>query len=65
LPPLTPFLLLVNSPGTVAAMSQTILLGLMLLAALALVLLASRLLSVGSGTDNIFRPGSRAAQPVV
>jgi len=65
LPPLTPFLLLVNSPGTVAAISQAILMGIMGLTTVALMLLAARLLTVGSGTDKIFRLKSRAAQPVV
>jgi len=65
LPPLTPFLLLVNSPGSVAAISQAILMGIMGLTTVALMLLAARLLTVGSGTDKIFRLKSRAAQPVV
>jgi ABC-2 type transport system permease protein len=65
LPPLTPFLLLVNSPGTVAAMSQAGLMGIMGLATVALMLLAARLLTVGSGAVKIFRPRPRSAQPVV
>jgi ABC-2 type transport system permease protein len=64
-PPLTPFLLLVNSPGTVAVMSQAILLGVMTLATLALLLLAAKLLTVVPGADNIFRSRRRAVQPVV
>jgi ABC-2 type transport system permease protein len=65
LPPLTPFLLLVNSPGSVAAMSQAILMGMMVSASLALVALAARLLAIGPGTDKIFRSKPRAAQPMV
>jgi ABC-type Na+ efflux pump permease subunit len=65
LPPLTPFVLLVNSPGTVAALSQAILMGLMILATVALMLLAARLLAVGSGADKIFRPKTPPVQPVV
>jgi ABC-type Na+ efflux pump permease subunit len=65
LPPLTPFLLLVNSPGSVTGMSRAISLGMMGLATLALMLLAAKLLAIGSGPDKIFRPKVRAAQPVV
>lgn len=65
LPPLTPFLLLVSSPGSVAVMSQAILMGVMVLATLALLLLAARLLAIGSGTDKIFSLTPRAVQPVV
>lgn len=65
LPPLTPFLLLVNSPGTVAVMPQAVLMGIMVLATLALMLLAARLLVIGSEPNKIFRLKSRAAQPVV
>jgi ABC-type Na+ efflux pump permease subunit len=65
LPPLTPFLLLVNSPGTVAAISQAILLGLMALATVVLMLLAARLLAAGSGADKIFRAKARSVQPMV
>jgi len=65
LPPLTPFLLLVSSPGSVAVMSQAILMGAMALATLALLLLAARLLAIGSGTDKIFSLTPRGVQPVV
>jgi ABC-2 type transport system permease protein len=65
LPPLTPFVLLVNSPGTVTVMSQAISMGVMVLATIILMLCAARFLVVGSGTDKIFRLKPRAAQPVV
>lgn len=54
LPPFTPFLLLVNIPGSVTFVSQAILLGLMLLVAFAMQLLASRLLSFADARPQIF-----------
>ena len=65
LPPVTPFLLLVNPSGTVTVMSQAILLGILLLASVAMVFLAARSLSVAPGIYNIFRRKTSQAQPVV
>ena len=65
LPPFTPFLLLVNMPGTVAVMSQAILMGSLLLAATGLMFLAARLLSIAPGPYQIFRPGPERPQPMV
>jgi len=65
IPPFTPFLLLVNSPGSVAPEIQTILLALLLVAGLFTVLLATRLLSVAPQSPHIFKAFSRRAQPVV
>jgi ABC-2 type transport system permease protein len=65
LPPLTPFLLLVNIPGTVSLMSQAILLCVSLLASAAMVSVAARLLSVGPGIHHIFRRDPGQSQPLV
>ena len=64
-PPLTPFLLLVNSGGHVAAMSQAILLGTLLAASVVLMMLAGRFLSVGPGIYQIFKARLPQAQPLV
>jgi ABC-2 type transport system permease protein len=64
-PPLTPFLLLVNSGGHVAAMSQAILLGTLLLASVALMMVAARFLSVGTGNYQIFKGRRPETQPLV
>jgi ABC-2 type transport system permease protein len=53
LPPFTPFLLLVNFPGSVTFGSQAIMLGFLLLAALAIQLLAARLLSISPAAHQI------------
>jgi ABC-2 type transport system permease protein len=65
LPPFTPFLLLVNSPGSVTFGSQAILLGLLLAAAAAMVLLATRLLFVTSFASQIFVSTRTKPQPLV
>ena len=65
LPPFTPFLLLVNMPGTVAAMSQAILMGILLLASAALLFLAARLLSITPGSYQIFKTELQRPQPMV
>jgi ABC-type Na+ efflux pump permease subunit len=58
-PPFTPFVLLANSPDGVPFMSQTILLGFLLVAALAMQFLGARLLSVTGGRPTFFSvPGS-------
>ena len=64
-PPLTPFLLLVNSGGHVAAMSQAILLGTLLAASVVLMMIAARFLSVGPGIYQIFKGRQAEAQPLV
>jgi ABC-2 type transport system permease protein len=64
-PPLTPFLLLVNSGGHVAAMSQAILLGTLLVTSVVLTMLAARFLSVGPRIYQIFRGRQAEAQPLV
>ncbi len=65
LPPFTPFLLLVNSPGSVTFGSQAILLGLLLAAAAAMVWLATRLLLVTSFVPQIFVSTRTKPQPLV
>jgi ABC-2 type transport system permease protein len=60
-PPLTPFLLLVNSAPSVAPMSQAILLGMLLAGSGAMMLLAARYLAVGPGIYHIF--WDRRAKP--
>ena len=65
LPPLTPFLLLVNIPGTVSVMSQAILMGTLLLLTAILMLLAARLLSISPVTHHILRGRERRSQPLV
>jgi ABC-type Na+ efflux pump permease subunit len=64
-PPLTPFLLLVNSAGNVAVMSQAILLGILIAASGAMMLLAARLLCVAPRTYHIFKTGPAGTQPLV
>jgi ABC-2 type transport system permease protein len=64
-PPLTPFLLLVNSAGNVAVMSQAILLGILIAASGAMMLLAARLLCVAPRMYYIFRTGPAETQPLV
>jgi ABC-type Na+ efflux pump permease subunit len=64
-PPLTPFLLLVNSAENVALMPQAILLGILLAASAALMLLAARFLTVSPDFYHIFRGRLRQAQPLV
>jgi ABC-2 type transport system permease protein len=54
LPPFTPFLLLVDFPGSVTFLTQTILLVLLLLAALAIQSLAARLLTISPAGYQIF-----------
>jgi ABC-2 type transport system permease protein len=54
LPPFTPFLLLVSSPGAVSISAQVLLLGMTLAASLLMTWLAARLLSVSPPTDYIF-----------
>jgi len=63
--PLTPFLLLVNSAGDVAPMSQAILLGMLIFASAMMMMLAARLLSVTPGIHQIFKGDSAHAQPLV
>ena len=65
LPPFTPFLLLVNSPGTVSVWLQVLLLMNMLAASLAMLLLAGRLLTIAPSTDRIFFWMRNKPQPVV
>jgi len=65
IPPLAPFLLLVNSAEDVAVMSQAILLGMLLLTSVAMVFLAARLLTVSPGFYNIFKVNASPAQPMV
>ena len=64
-PPLTPFLLLVNSAGDVAAISQAVLLGILIAASGAMILLAAKLLSVTPGSYQIFRSDPHQIQPLV
>jgi len=64
-PPFTPFLLLVNSPDSVAPGIQVILLALLLAGGLFTVLLATKLLSVAPRSHYIFRVFLRRTQPVV
>jgi len=64
-PPFTPFLLLVNSAGDVAAMSQAILLGMLIAASGAMMLLAARLLSVAPRNYQIFKSNWFQTQPLV
>ena len=65
IPPLTPFLLLVNSAGNVAVMSQAILLAILIAASGAMMLLAARLLCVAPQTYHIFKTGRAKTQPLV
>lgn len=65
LPPLTPFLLLVNIPGTVSVMSQIILLGVLLLGSAAMVCLAAKLLLLAPGAHHIFKRNPGRVQPMV
>ena len=65
LPPLTPFLLLVNSAGDVATMSQALLLITLLLASVALMLLSARLLSLAPNSYHIFKRDPGRVQPMV
>jgi ABC-type Na+ efflux pump permease subunit len=65
IPPLTPFVLLVNSVKSVALMSQAILMGMLLAASAGLLLLAARLLSVSPGIYHIFRGRPADTQPLV
>ena len=65
IPPLTPFLLLVNSAGSVAVMSQAILLAILIAASGAMMLLAARLLSVAPQSYYIFKTSPTKTQPVV
>jgi ABC-type Na+ efflux pump permease subunit len=65
IPPFTPFLLLVNSASDVAAMSQAILLGMLISASVALMLLAARFLTVAPGLYPIFKSNPRQPQPLV
>jgi len=55
IPPLTPFLLLVNSVQSVAPMSQAFLLAELLAGTAAMMLLAARFLAGGSGIYQIFK----------
>jgi ABC-2 type transport system permease protein len=64
-PPFTPFLLLVNSASDVAAMSQAILLGMLIAASAGLMLLAARFLSVSPGFHQIFKGNPPQPQPLV
>jgi len=65
IPPLTPFLLLVNSAENVAVMSQAILLAILIAASGAMMLLAARLLCVAPRTYHIFKTGRAKTQPLV
>jgi len=65
IPPLTPFLLLVNSAENVAVMSQAILLAILIAASGGLMLLAARLLCVAPQTYHIFKTGRAKTQPLV
>jgi ABC-type Na+ efflux pump permease subunit len=65
LPPFTPFLLLVKSSASVAFVSQGIMLGLLLTAALAMQFLAARLLSVVPPAPHIFFRTRTKPQPLV
>jgi ABC-type Na+ efflux pump permease subunit len=65
IPPFTPFLLLVNSPDSVAPEIQGLLLALLLVAGLFTTLLAARFLSVAPRSLYIFTALSRHTQPVV
>ena len=64
-PPLTPFLLLVNSADNVAPMPQAILLGILVAAAAGLMLLAARFLTVSPGIYHIFKGKAQQPQPLV
>ena len=65
IPPLTPFLLLVNSASDVALISQAVLLGMLIVASALMMLLAARFLSVSPGIYQIFKGNSPKPQPLV
>ena len=65
IPPFTPFLLLVNSPGTVAFTSQAALMAVLLAAAFLMLTLAARLLSVAPAAVQIFVSTRTKPQPLV
>ena len=64
-PPLTPFLLLVNSAKSVALIPQAFLLGMLLAASAVMMLIATRFLAVGSGIYHIFRGMAPKPPPLV
>jgi ABC-2 type transport system permease protein len=64
-PPLTPFLLLVNSVKSVAPMSQALLLGMLLVSSAAMMLLAARFLGGSGGIYHIFKGRPTEPQPLV